>query len=165
MYKDPIITAYEALLKSKNGAIKSYYQGEPIRIPATNLPCAIISKRETRAGTLTNSEDEHGIAMSITIIADVRKDLSTEQDIAQVVAGVATLYDIMEGRDEDLTLKDTSVLDILRSNIMVDSAHGLRTDLGSVTRVDYGQTLRDRAPEEWTIEARVDFIASFQQVR
>jgi hypothetical protein len=47
----------------------------------------------------------------------------------------------------------------------VDTAHNLRTDLASVTRVDYGQTLRDRAAEQWSIEARVDFIAHFSQVR
>lgn len=166
MYQDPIIAKYIALLKAKaGGSIKSYYQGEPVRIVKDNLPCAIISKRETRVGAHTNAEDEHAIGMTITVITDIRKDLSTSDNNAQVVAGVATLYDIMEGRNADLTLKPTSVLSILRANLLVDAAHGLRTDLGTVTRIDYGQTLMGRAPEEWTIEAHVDFVSGFTQVR
>jgi hypothetical protein len=164
-YIDPVIQAYIDLIKAHTGEIKAFYQGEPLRIANSNLPCAIISKRETGVGFLTNSEDEHGIGMSITIIADVRKDLSTDENIAQAVAGVSTLYDLIEGRESDLTLKDNSILGILRSHILVDEVHGLRTDLGSQTRVDYGTTLRDRAQDEWSIEARVDFVAHFTQPR
>ncbi|MEK7992890.1 MAG: hypothetical protein AAB403_03700 [Planctomycetota bacterium] len=165
MYSDPIITKYIDLIKANTGALKVFYQGEPVRIPASNLPCAIISKRETRVGPLTNAEDEHGIGMSITIITDIRQDLSTDESIAQVVAGVASLYDIVEGRNADYSLKDESLLSILRHNIAVDLTNNLRTDLTSITRVDYGQTLRDRPREEWSIEARVDFNAHFSQVR
>jgi hypothetical protein len=165
IYTDPVIEKYIQLIKANTPAIKAFFQGEPIRVPASNLPCAIISKRETRAGALTNAEDEHGIGLSITIIADVRKDLSTEDNIAKAVAGVSTLYEIAEGRNADYTLKGDSILGILRSNIVVDAAHNLRTDLGSMTLVDYGATLRDRAQDQWSIEARIDFVASFNQPR
>lgn len=165
MYTDPIISKYIDLIKTNTSAIKQFYQGEPIRIPATNFPCAIISKRETRVSALTNAEDEHGIALSITVIADVRQELTTEDSIKNAIAGVATLYDIIEGRDADYTLKDDSILGILRSNPLVDATYGLRTDLGTVTRVDYGATLRDRAPEAWSIEGRVDIVVYFTQVR
>ena len=107
-YVDPVIQTYIDLIKANTPAIKAFYQGEPIRIPNSNLPCAIISKRETRVGPLTNAEDEHGIGMSITIIADIRKDLSTEENVSQAVAGVSTLYDIVEGRNADFTLKDVT---------------------------------------------------------
>jgi hypothetical protein len=165
MYSDPIIRKYIELIKASTSAIVEFYEGEPIRIPASNYPCAIISKQETRVAPLNNAEDEHGIGMAITVITDIRSDLSTEENIAAIAPGVANLYDIMEGRWEDLTLKSTSILDILRGNLLVDSTTGLRTDLGSITRVDYGTTLRDRAPEAWSIEARVDFVAAFHQVR
>src|ERR1044072_2766795 len=101
MYEDPIIAAYIRLLKVNTGAIKAYYQGEPIRVPTSNLPCAIISKRQTRVAPLNNADDEHGIGLSITILADVRQDLSTEENIAEAVAGVSTLYDVVEGREAD----------------------------------------------------------------
>jgi hypothetical protein len=165
MYSDPIIRKYIDLIKANTSAIVAFYEGEPIRVSVSNLPCVIISKQETRVGPLNNADDEHAIGMAITVIADIRKDLSTEENIAAIAPGVATLYDIMEGREENLTLKTTSILDILRGNLLVDSTTGLRTDLGSITRVDYGQTLRDRAPEAWSIEARVDFVAAFHQVR
>jgi hypothetical protein len=164
-YIDPVIQKYIDLLKANTSAIQTYYQGEPLRVPGSSLPCAIISKRDTRASAMTNAEDQHAIGMSITIITDVRKDLSTEENIAKAVAGVSTLYDIVEGRNADYTLKDESILGILRSNIVLDEAKNLRTDLGSVTRVDYGTTLKGRTPEEWTIEARVDFVCTFSQVR
>ena len=115
------------------------------------------------SGHSNNADDEHEIGLRITIITDVRQDLSSEESNAKIVEGVASLYDLMEGRNDDYTLKDTSILDILRSNINVDVAHNLRTDLGSLTRVDYGVT--DREPGVWTIEARVDFTAHFLQTR
>src|SRR4051812_15785565 len=106
MYSDPVIAKYIELFKANNGAIKVYYQGEPVRIAGSDLPCAMISKRETRAGTFSNAEDEHGIALSMTVIVDVRNDLSTEENQAAVNAGVSTPYEIMEGRNADYSLKD-----------------------------------------------------------
>lgn len=165
MYTDPVIAKYIELLKTKCPKIKVYYQGEPTRIGESVLPCVMISKRETRIGVLTNSEDEHGIGLTLTLVADIRKDLSTADNDAKMVEGVATLYEMMEGREADYTLKADSILDVLRSNIAVDAANNLRTDLGTNTRVDYGLTLADRDTGEWRIEARVDFVASFSQIR
>lgn len=164
-YNDPVITAYINLMKAHNASIQTFYYGEPLRIPASNLPCAIISKRETRVGPLNNSDDQHEMGITITIVTDIRKDLSTEENIAETVPGVSSLYDIVEGRNDDLTLKETSILSILRSNLLVDKAHGLRTDLASVTRVSYGATLRNRPAQEWSIEASVDILSTFHQVR
>lgn len=164
-YIDPIIKKYTDLIKAKNGTIKTYYQGEPLRIANSLLPCCIISKIATNAGPQSNVEDRHDVALRITVITDVRQDLSTEESNAKIVEGVSTLYDIMEGRDSAYILKDTSILDILRTNDAVDPANQLYTDIETLTRVDYGLTLRERAPEMWTVEARIDFTASFIQVR
>ena len=164
-YNDPIIEKYISLIKGHTGSIKAYYQGEPVRIAASDYPIAMISKRETRVGALTNAEDQHEISLSLTLIADVRSNLSTESGPDNAVAGISVLYDIMEGRNADYTLKADSILGILRGNIELDPGLNLRTDLGSITRVDYGNTLRDRAQEQWSIEARVDFVATFQQTR
>jgi hypothetical protein len=165
-YIDPIIQKYIDLIKANcGGAIKTFYQGEPLKIPDIDLPCAMISKTATRAGTLTNAEDEHSIALTITVITSIRAELSTADSMANLTAGIGTLYDIVEGRDENYALKPESLLAILRHNIAVDTANNLRTDLGSVTAVDYGTTLRNRSPEQWSIEARVNFICSFSQVR
>ncbi len=164
-YADPIIAKYIDLIRANNGVIKAYYQGEPLRLPEVNLPCCIISKTATAVGPLNNADDEHSIGLRLTIITDVRQDISSEESNAAMVEGVRTLYEVMEGRNEDYTLKDTSILDILRSNINLDVAYNLRTDLGSITRVDYGTTMRERPREEWTVEARLDFTAHFTQNR
>lgn len=165
-YRDPVIAQYIALIKENcDGAIRHFYEGEPVAVPTSNLPCLVISKQETRVGVLNNAEDQHGMAMTMTLIADIRKDLSTQEDRDKVAAGVSTLYELIEGRNKNLTLRDNSILGILRGNILVNETYGLRTDLGSITRVDYGQTLRDRSKEAWTIEAQVDFVAHFAQAR
>lgn len=164
-YSDPILAKYITLLQTSQPDIKVYYQGEPVRVPSSSLPCAIVSKHATRVTPLNNQADQHSIVLSITVIADIRSDLSTEENIAKITAGVSSLYNIVEGRKADYTLKDTSILQILRHNNSLDTANNLRTDLGSVTEVDYGMTLRDRAPEQWSIEARISFIATFQQTR
>lgn len=164
-YTDPIIATYIDLLKAHNGALKSYFQGDPLRIAASDLPCCIVSKTNTAVGPLNNAEDEHSIGLRITVITDVRQDLSSDESLAKAVEGVRTLYDLMEGRNEDYTLKATSILGILRGNINLDVARNLRTDLSTITRVDYGTALRDRDPGSYSIEARLDFTCHFLQTR
>lgn len=164
-YKDPIIQKYEDMIKAAMPQFKIFYQGDPTRIPASNLPCCIITKRETGVRASTNSQDEHAIGMNLTIVTDIRADLSTVENDAKVIEGVATLYDLIEGRNADYTLKASSVLQVLRTNQLVDGQNNLRTDLSTITRVDYGSTLRNRNPEEWSIEARIEFVAHFIQIR
>lgn len=164
-YTDSIIAKYIDLIQSATSAIKVFYQGEPLRIANSNLPCCIISKTTTSVVPFNNADDEHSIGLRITVITDVRNDLSTDESYAKVVEGVKTLYEIMEGREANYTLKSSSILDILRSNINLDVSKNLRTDLSTATRVDYGTTMRDRDPGEWTIEARLEFTCHFIQAR
>lgn len=164
-YQDPIIQKYIDLFEANGLGVKKYYHGEPVRVPASELPVAMISKRGTKVGPFNNADDEQEIALTITVITDIRADLSTEESQGDIAAGIATLYEIIEGRNTDFTLKSNTVLDILRGNITLDAVHNLRTDIGSITSVDYGLTFANRAPDQWTIEARVDFVAHFVQTR
>lgn len=166
MYQDPIIQKYIELFKANCDAnFKSFCQGEPLKTPASDLPVLMVAKRMTRVGAFSNADDEHGVALSATAIIDVRSDLSTTEADREIVGSVAKLYDIMEGRNADYTLKENSLLYILRHNIEVDVANNLRTDLGTITQIDYGFTLKEREASVWTIEARIDFVAHFLQVR
>jgi hypothetical protein len=160
MYRDPIIRKYEDLIKANTQVFKRFYQGDPIIPPgASSLPACIIEKTATVAEKLTNASDQQSVQITITIITDVRTELSDDQTLAP---GTATLYDLMEGRNADHTLKDTSLLGILRKNITLDQ--NLHTDLASGTRIDYGP-IRQRSKEAWTVEARISFISSFTQIR
>lgn len=169
LYQDPILEKYINLIKSVvgEGTFKTYYRGDPIRIPDSNLPALIISKDATLAGQLleggTNVEDGHEMALVITVVTSIRADINDDKTIAP---GIATLYDIIEGREAaTLKLKTTSLLHILRNNVGVDLALNLRTDLASITRVDYGLTVGKREAEAWAVEAQVEFIAHFTQLR
>ena len=164
-YKDPILSAYEKLIRNRCKAIKTFYQGEPVGAPTTNLPFCSIAKIATRVGPVDNAEDGHELHLRISVVTDLRKDLSTQESRDAVAAGVSTLYDILEGRNPDGTLKDTCILDILRSNLLVPVDFQLRTDLGSITEVNYGFTLKDRNAETWLVEGNIDFVANFIQVR
>ncbi len=105
------------------------------------------------------------MALRLTVIVDVRNDLSTQESIPQVTGGLSTLYDIIEGMNADLTLKDTSLLYILRHNILVDATHGLRTDLSSITEAEFGITALGQGENIYRIEGHVDFVAGLHQVR
>jgi hypothetical protein len=165
MYLDPVLAKYIDLIKANTGAIKAFYFGEPIRFPTVDLPCLFISKRVTNVDPLTNTEDQHNMGITMTLVTDIRADLSTQDDIAHVAAGISSLYDIMEGRESDYTLKDTSLLGILRSHLIVDGTNQLITDLETITHVDYSRTLANRAPQQWSIQASVDISCKFTQVR
>lgn len=164
-YTDPIIQKYFDLIRAGNREIRQYYQGDPIKIPDSLLPCLIIEKNETGARNSTNMEDEHAVALRLTLVTSIRRELSTQEEINKIMPGIASLYDIMEGRESDFTLKPSSILDIIRKNALVDVQNGLRTDLDTITRIDYGETLRQRDPAEWSVEARMDIVAHFRQIR
>lgn len=165
IYKDPIIKKYMELIEGIVGVgfFKKMYYGDPIRIPISNLPALIISKDETRLDPITNTEDQHLMALTLTVVTDIRSDINDDKAIAP---GTSSLYNIIEGREEStLKLKTKSILHILRNNLDVDVSLGLRTDLGSITRADYGMTVGKRELESWSIEAQVEFIAQFTQIR
>ena len=169
LYQDPIIREYVELFKANlgTGVIKTYYQGDPMRIPESNLPAMIISKDETRVGQSieggSNMEDGHEMAMVITVVSSIRKEINDDKSITP---GIAKLYDIIEGReDSTFKLKTNSVLHVLRNNVFVNSQKNLRTDLNSITRVDYGFTLGNRDEDAWAAEGQVEFVAHFSQLR
>lgn len=163
IYTDPIIKKYTDLItEAMPGVFKSTYQGDPLRIPKSSLPALIISKTATRVGVHTNAEDEHEISLILSVIVDMREEINDDQE---VVPGIAKLYSIIEGRDEQYKLNTKSILHILRSNIVIDQALNLRTDLGTITNVNYGLTVGKRALDTYAVEGQVEFVASFNQLR
>ena len=165
IYRDPIIKKYFDLIEGivGVGTFKRFYYGDPIRIPISNLPALIISKDETGVGNITNVEDQHLMSLILTVVTDIRDDISDDKTMAP---GTNRLYEIIEGREAStLKLQTKSILHILRNNLDVDISLGLKTNLGSVTRVDYGLTVGKRDKEAWSTEAQVGFIAEFTQLR
>lgn len=162
-YVDPILKKYADTIEGATSIFKRIYFGDPIRIGMSELPALIIAKLSTTAANMTNTEDVHQVRISLTVVTDVRETVSDDKTM---VRGVNMLYNIIEGRQAGTyALKTDSLLYILRHNVELDSGQNLRTDLSTVTRVDYGMTIDKRATNAWAIEGTVDFIANFSQVR
>ena len=163
LYKDPILSKYFELILSNTGdTFKEQYYGDPVRVPASNLPALIISKVSTKIEHLSNVQDQHSIEIVLTVITDIRADLS---DYTNIVAGINTLYNLIEGRNADYTLKSSSILGILRDNLEVDLANNLRTDLKTITVADYGMSINKRTADGWAMESQIKFTAYFVQNR
>lgn len=163
-YKDPIIEKYIQLVKTAMpGVFKSFYQGDPIRVPKSSIPALIISKSQTRVAPHTNAEDAHDVGLILSVIVDLRDEI---KDDVQLTPGIGQLYDIIEGREEaTYKLKTNSILNILRTNILVDATYNLRTDLASITNVNYGLTIGKRALDTYAVEGQVEFLATYTQLR
>ncbi len=162
LYQDPILKKYGDLISAGNKEIRRTFYGDPIRIGSSELPALILAKIDSRISNLDNAQDRHDIRISITLVTDVRDTISEDR---QMVHGVNSLYNLMEGRQENYLLKTDSILYILRHNVEVDPANNLRTDLNSVTRIDYGMTMGKRKVDAWSIEGTLELLATFTQPR
>ncbi len=162
-YQDPILKKYVDLITGATKNFKRIYFGDPIRIGVSELPALIIAKVDTKVSNHSNMEDEHQLRITITAVVDVRDTISDDKEM---VKGVNSLYNLMEGRqDGTYQLKTDSLLYILRHNVEVDTAQNLRTDINSFSRIDYGMTMGKRKQDAWSIEGMLEFTSNFIQLR
>lgn len=160
-YIDPIMKKYGDLIQASN-RFKRIYYGDPVRVATSELPVLIISKIDTRASFLTNAEDIHAVRLSFTVVTDVRDTISEDKTM---VRGVNELYNLMEGRQANFQLSTDSLLYILRHNQVVDAANNLRTDLATMSTIDYGMTMGKRQEGAWSIEGTLEVTSTFTQLR
>ena len=165
MYEDPILKKYKDLVEQATGEFKKIYFGDPIHVPQSLTPALILSKTRTRVANRDNQQDDQEVEITMTVITDIRKDINTSEGSQAIVQGANSLYNIVEGRNDDYTLKDTSLLHILRNNVTLDPSNNLRTDIDSVTDVDYGFLIGKRELEMLSVEATITFVANFYQIR
>lgn len=162
-YKDPIITAYIDLIKSKTDIFKGIYYGDPISVPASSMPALIVSKVATELTEFDFANDEHNIQLNFTVVTDVRKDI---QDDKTMAIGTNSLYAIIEGRNvDDWTLLPESLAQILRHNVDINQGKKLYTDVGTRTKISYGMTLNKRGEGMYGIEGSITIVAKFVQFR
>lgn len=161
MYIDPILTEIAELIKASNKDIKEYYFGDPLIIPRSNLPSLILSKATTVVEDHTNAEDSHRMNIVLTLVSDIRQDFNNLAN--GEVAGWNTLYDIMEGRNMDYTLKPTSLPQILKSN--ANLSHNAQIDVDNPIRIDYGLTIGKRGERAIAVEANLFLTVFFDQLR
>lgn len=163
IYTDPILKKYADLIRSNTTVFKRVYFGDPIRIGQSELPALIIAKIDSRVKTFDNVQDQHDLRISLTVVTSVN---DTFNDDRTMVAGVNSLYNLIEGRDPSTyALLSQSLLGIIRHNVELDSALNLRTDLNTMSRVDYGMTMGKRKEGAWSIEGTLELTANFIQNR
>lgn len=161
-YSDPVLAKYIDTIKGIMGdRFKAYYQGNPDAIPKMHRPAFVIYRNRTEVSAFTNDEDQYAQYLTIHVVVDSRDTVNNDPTI---VAGPDMLIELVEGRNADYTLKQESVLGIIRSLAFMDPT-GIRTDLGSVTNVDYGISVNERGQGETVHEAVIQFIAHFIQSR
>jgi len=163
LYKDPIIEKIFANIRTLVGTdvIKTIFYGDPLFIAKDDLPCLIGSKDVTEIGDASNAEDYHRMPIVLTLVVDIRQFF--DDTPKNVHVGFQKLYDIMEGRNANYTLKSVSLIDILRKNHNL--GNNANIDLGVPMNVDYGFTVGKRGEGVWAQEANLSVSVYFTQLR
>ena len=161
-YKDTIIQKYLDLIKDNTTGIKGFFNGLIAKIPASSLPAVIIDIDRTEVDEFSNDEDVHKVELILIYIADIRRSF---EEASSVIAGLNNVKEILVGRESNYTLKSTSILDILRSNLNIDSSNNLRTDVGGFSVVTPNEVAAGRFPGQHSAEGSIRFTAHFVQER
>lgn len=160
MYLDPILEEIKNLIQNNNSDFKSFYYGDPLIIARSLLPSCIISKATTVVADQNMAEDEHRLNLVITVVTDIRQDFNYGDGL---VAGWGSLYDLIEGREENRELKTSSIIHILKNN--ANLAYDSQIDVDNPMRVDYGLTVGKRGERSISVESNVFFTVFFDQLR
>jgi len=162
LYTDPVLEKIITVIDASDGGeIKKFFYGDPIFIAKSDLPCLIASKDTTEIGDASNAEDYHRMAVVLTLVIDIRKFF--DETPKNIHVGFQKLYDMMEGRESDYTLKNTSIVDILRKNHNL--TNNANIDLETPMMVDYGFSVGRRGEGVWAQEANLSFNVYFTQLR
>lgn len=168
-YKDPVIAKIIEVLKANGpSAIKSWYYGDVLVVPKSELPVVSIAKASTQIMTADTGNDDHQMPMVLTVIYDYTRSLDRSFDLS---GGTQDLYDIVEGRGDDTNkpykLNTDSIAYVLRNNINLDPTNKLWLSVGQNEGlvINYGLGIERRGPGIFSIEANIRFTARLHQTR
>lgn len=146
--KDDVVIAILDLLKEAFGAyFKAYYDGDPIDIPKSNLPCVIVEGNQGRTSLNATGTDMLESSVNITIALDKRDDYGAEptKDLTE-----KRLRRIVEARNSTTgAYLDDTIVGVLRQNITI----GNRT---VDNEVNWAYALQPRTDTMVTSEARIE---------
>jgi hypothetical protein len=145
------------LMRQTLGAnFKGYYNGDPIRIPETNLPCVIVEKPKTRVRLGATTQDVLGIQLRIKLVFNKREDFGAKDDVDLTEQ---KLERYMEGRHPVTgDYLDSTVLSALRSHLTLGG-------LSINTDVDIDYDLQPRPNRQITSEARANIVVTEKIIR
>jgi hypothetical protein len=161
-YKDPIIEAFITLIKSYRKDIKIYYNGIAGKIPASLAPAIMIGIEKDEVKEEDPARDEHFVSMVLVYIADMKQNF---EDTPTIIAGLNNVMQTLIGRDANYSLLKNSILNIIRSNPVINSSIGLRADVGAVTVATPTEVAANRLQGYWSAEGTIRFTAHLYQTR
>jgi hypothetical protein len=91
--------------------IKSYYFGDPLTLPASNLPAIIVSKRTTNISQGATGLDETDKIYSVKLVFNKKDEIGKTPD---EVATQRTMSDIIEGMDTNRNFMPQSIIGVIR---------------------------------------------------
>jgi len=108
----------EQLKVSMGGDINTFYKGEAVIVPKSNLPALMVYPVSTTLDNQNASTCEDRLTHTITIkiYSNIQKHLN-EAGVDETIKHMEELVELMEGRQLDNTYKANSVLGSIRSNI------------------------------------------------
>jgi hypothetical protein len=94
---DDIVTRLKTLMKDTFGDyFNNYYEGDPIQIPKSNLPCVIIEKLRGDVKISATGTDDFGSQLNIRLVLDKADDFGIDDSVDTTERKLRLL---VEGRD------------------------------------------------------------------
>lgn len=162
-YKDPILQAViNHLEKHANRDIKTYYYGDVLLVPKTELPVISVAIDATRIAVDDTGTDKSTVPLVISVITDIGDNPNRDFD---VMAGTNSLYEIVIGRNDDFTFRKDSLAYILRAHDQLATAQtpagetvqvymGTETDREPLD-IDFGIGVERRGQGIWSVESTI----------
>lgn len=164
IYRDPIIELIIAKLNAEGPSQlqNKYFTGDPLIVGKSELPAGFITRDKTSFSDFDIANDRHDMAMVLNVVQDTTKDFNQTFDMR---GSTATLYDWVEGRQENYTLKPTALTYILRKYQQNGPqtnglAPKLWINMGTPIEADYGVTLNKRGAGIFAVEAVIRFVVT-----
>lgn len=162
-YKDPIITALIGHFNAEGPtSLKNrYYYGDPLQVASESaLPAVFISKDTTSISGASLAETERSQKYVINVVYNLKRDFGKAFND---ISAANSIYDLIEGCNEDFTLKNTCLAAILLKHQQLDSQ--LWINLSDPLEMDYGTTIEKRGQGIFTAEGILRLTVVHHQVR
>lgn len=162
LYRDPIIAKLISVLSASGPSFlkNRYFSGDPLQVPKSQLPAVFITKDNTTIAPATNAEDASVMPLVANVVLDLTRDWNQAFDR---VNSSDMLYEAVEARNANYTLKSTSLAYLLRKNVQLDTNLWISAD--SELTIDYGVGIEKRGPGIFTVEAVLRFTVTHHQIR
>lgn len=164
LYRDPAIDALiDKLNEEGPSELKGRYViGDPIAIDINQMPIAFITKDTSlfQADELARGKESHFMTLAINVVYNGAKDIYKG---AHVQSGTVSVWDIVEGRNADFTLKSDTIMAVLRKYTVL-SGSNLYIDIQTQPVVSYGVSTPERRGI-WTTEAVIQTTLRVNQLK